>query len=106
AEANLKNPDSIFYYYKKLIEIRKKYKVISHGLYERVLKNEKNLYAFERKYENEKVLVINNLSQEEFIVDLGDMKTGKQLLSNYKQSELKEKQLLRPYESMVLYKKI
>lgn len=106
AEANLKNPDSIFYYYKKLIEIRKKYKVISHGLYERVLKNEKNLYAFERKYENEKVLVINNLSQEEFIVDIGDMKTGKHLLSNYKQSELKEKQLLRPYESLVLYKKI
>lgn len=103
-EDNINDPDSIYNYYKKLIEIRKKYRVISHGSYERVLKNIKNIYAFKRKYENQTVLVINNLTKEEITIDINEMQNSKLVISNYGQREIKESLDLKAYESIVLYK--
>ena len=104
AEDNIKDPDSIYSYYKKLIEIRKKYKLISQGSYERVLKDIENIYAFKRKYKNETALVINNLSEKEIKIALKDMGKGEILISNYKENELKEEFLLKPYQTIVIYK--
>lgn len=103
-EDNINDQDSIYNYYKKLIEIRKKYRVISHGSYERVLKNIKNIYAFKRKYENQTVLVINNLTKEEINIDINEMQNSKLVISNYGQREIKESLDLKAYESIVLYK--
>ena len=103
-EDNINDPDSIYNYYKKLIEVRKKYRVISHGSYERVLKNIKNIYAFKRKYENQTILVINNLTKEEIIIDINEMQNSKLVISNYGQREIKERLDLKAYESIVLYK--
>ncbi|MCD8028761.1 MAG: hypothetical protein LUF02_08940 [Erysipelotrichaceae bacterium] len=38
-EDNLNNPNSIFYYYQRLIQLRKKYKIISEGSYIPMEKN-------------------------------------------------------------------
>lgn len=103
-ENNLKDPDSIFYYYKKLIEIRKKYKVISHGSFERVFKNEKNIYAFKRKYNNREALVVNNISEDRVNIKIENIEKYEVLISNYKESKIYDKLNLRPYESIVLYK--
>lgn len=104
AEGNLKDPDSIYNYYKKLIEIRKKYRVISHGSYERVLENIKNIYAFKRKFENQTALVINNLTKEELTIDIKDMQNSELVLSNYGKKEIRDSVDLKAYESIVLYK--
>lgn len=103
-ENNLKDPGSIFYYYKKLIEIRKKYKVISHGSFERVFKNEKNIYAFKRKYNNREALVVNNISEDRVNIKIENIEKYEVLISNYKESKIYDKLSLRPYESIVLYK--
>ncbi|MBP2016327.1 alpha,alpha-phosphotrehalase [Anaerococcus degeneri] len=103
-EENLKDPDSIFRYYQKLIEIRKKYKVISHGSFERLFKNDKNIYAFRRKYNNREALVINNLSKKQVKVKIENVAEYKVILSNYKDEIIIEELKLRPYESIVLYK--
>jgi cyclomaltodextrinase / maltogenic alpha-amylase / neopullulanase len=53
-------------HYKKLISIRKKYKALQVGDFEKLAADDrKNLYAFRRSYENETVLVILNNSDRE-----------------------------------------
>ena len=104
-EDNLNNKNSIFYYYKKLIEIRKKYKVVSEGLYVPYLKDYDRVYAFKRLYKDEELLVINNLYGEKTRVDIENIGDYKILISNYKENNLKENLNLREYEAIVLYKK-
>lgn len=104
-EDNLKDEDSIFYYYKKLIRLRKNYKVISHGSYETFLKNNDKVYAFKRKYEKDELIVINNFYRTDTKINIENIKDYEILISNYKNVKLKENLKLRPFESIVLYKK-
>ncbi|MEI0607304.1 alpha,alpha-phosphotrehalase [Brachyspira pulli] len=107
AENNIKDENSIFNHYKKLIKLRKDYKVISEGKTIPILKDDKNVFAFIREYNNEKLLVINNFYGNECTIDLNnidfDIKKSKCLLSNYDEAVLDNTLKLRPYESIVLY---
>ena len=107
AENNIKDENSIFNHYKKLIKLRKDYKVISEGKTIPILKDDKNIFAFIREYNNEKLLVINNFYGNECPIDLSnidfDIKKSKCLLSNYDEAVLDNTLKLRPYESIVLY---
>ncbi|MEI0563833.1 alpha,alpha-phosphotrehalase [Brachyspira pulli] len=107
AENNIKDENSIFNHYKKLIKLRKEYKVISEGKTIPILKDDKNVFAFIREYNNEKLLVINNFYGNECTIDLSnidfDIKKSKCLLSNYDEAVLDNTLKLRPYESIVLY---
>ena len=107
-ENSLKDEDSIFYYYKKLINIRKKYKSISEGIIVPLLKNDKNVLAFMRRYdeENEKVLVLNNFYGREVSTYLYfNIENYECVLSNYSTpSTLTNHMRLKPYESLVFYK--
>ena len=107
AENNIKDENSIFNHYKKLIKLRKEYKVISEGKTIPILKDDQNVFAFIREYSNEKLLVINNFYGNECTIDLSnidfDIKNSKCLLSNYDDAVLDNTLKLRPYESIVLY---
>ena len=107
AENNIKDENSIFNHYKKLIKLRKDYKVISEGKTIPILKDDQNVFAFIREYNNEKLLVINNFYGNECTIDLNnidfDIKKSKCLLSNYDEAVLDNTLKLRPYESIVLY---
>ncbi|MEI0488228.1 alpha,alpha-phosphotrehalase [Brachyspira pulli] len=107
AENNIKDENSIFNHYKKLIKLRKDYKVISEGKTIPILKDDQNVFAFTREYNNEKILVINNFYGNECTIDLNnidfDIKKSKCLLSNYDEAVLDNTLKLRPYESIVLY---
>ncbi|AEM22124.1 trehalose-6-phosphate hydrolase [Brachyspira intermedia PWS/A] len=109
AENNINDENSIFNHYKKLIKLRKDYKVISEGKTIPILKDDKNVFAFIREYNNEKLLVINNFYGNECTIDLSnidfDIKKSKCLLSNYDEAVLDNTLKLRPYESIVLYNK-
>lgn len=107
ADNNIKDENSIFNHYKKLIKLRKDYKVISEGKTIPILKDDKNVFAFIREYNNEKLLVINNFYGNECTIDLSnidfDIKSSKCILSNYDDAELNNILNLKPYESIVLY---
>ncbi|MEI0604565.1 alpha,alpha-phosphotrehalase [Brachyspira alvinipulli] len=107
AENNINDGNSIFNHYKKLIKLRKDYKVISEGKTIPILKDDKNVFAFIRKYNNEKLLVINNFYGNECTIDLSnidfDIKNSKCLISNYDEVVLNNTLKLKPYESIVLY---
>lgn len=103
----LEDKESVFYHYKKLIELRKKYDVITEGKYDVLDGNHPKIWAYTRTVNNEVLLVINNFYGEEITysapvnVQLDGMKQ-EVLLSNYKDSSKDITNLnLRPYESIV-----
>ncbi len=101
---NINDKDSILYYYKKLIELRKEYEIISLGEYEPFLEDNERVYAFIRKYKGKKLIVLNNFYKEITTVKIDNIKDYKILISNYDNNDLKDNLVLRPYESIALYK--
>ncbi len=106
-EKALEDKESVFYHYKKLIELRKTYDVITEGEYAILDKNDPKIWAYTRTTESEVLLVINNFYEEEITysipahVQLDGMKQ-EILLSNYKDASNDITKLnLRPYESIV-----
>ncbi|AJH17214.1 MULTISPECIES: alpha,alpha-phosphotrehalase [Bacillus] len=106
-EKALEDKESVFYHYKKLIELRKKYDVLTEGKYAILDGNHPSIWAYTRTVNNEVLLVINNFYGEEITysvpvhVQLDGMKQ-EVLLSNYKDSSKDITNLnLRPYESIV-----
>ena len=106
AEKALEDPNSIFYHYQKLIKLRKQYDIITYGDYKLLLDADPQIFAYTRKWKNEKLLVISNFYGKDTVVDLqlDEEKEPEILLSNYEDSPRKLDQLqLRPYESIVYY---
>ncbi|MGU3369789.1 alpha,alpha-phosphotrehalase [Bacillus mycoides] len=106
-EKALEDRESVFYHYKKLIELRKKYDVLTEGKYAILDENHPKIWAYTRTVNDEVLLVINNFYGEEITysvpvhVQLDGMKQ-EVLLSNYKDSSKDITNLnLRPYESIV-----
>ncbi|EOD01214.1 alpha,alpha-phosphotrehalase [Caldisalinibacter kiritimatiensis] len=108
-EKALQDKDSVFYHYKKLIELRKEYDVIAYGDFKMILKDHDDIFAYVREYNNEKLLVINNFYEKETTFKLPeDINVegyqSKILISNYNDSPEEFKEIkLRPYESIVYY---
>ncbi|MGL5328455.1 MAG: glycoside hydrolase family 13 protein [Peptostreptococcaceae bacterium] len=63
----LNDEKSIFNFYKNMIKIRKENECLIYGKYKLILENDKNIYAYERALENEKFIVITNLSDNEVV---------------------------------------
>lgn len=103
-EKNMDEEDSILQYYRKLIQLRKEYDVISKGSYEPLLETHPQVFAYKRNYENENLIVVNNFYGEETTIDLA-LEGYKVLISNYAQKENEDPKNLRPYETRVYYKK-
>lgn len=107
----LKDPNSIFHYYKKLIQLRKQHKVIVYGEYKLLLPLHSEIYAYTRTLDNELLLVVLNFFEREPLFELPKdiSKEGMELLlSNYpveKNEDLCKLQL-RPYEARVYLKRL
>ena len=63
-EAALVEENSIFYYYQKLIQLRKQNEIIVYGTYDLLMEDDEQIYSFIRTLGNEKILVICNFSNE------------------------------------------
>lgn len=104
-ESNLEDEDSILNYYRKLIQLRKKYRIIYEGTYEPYLENNDRIYAYKRYYLNEEMIVLNNFYDQEAGISIEDINSYEVLLSNYKEVRLDSYFTLQPYQTIVLYKK-
>ncbi|NIB85296.1 alpha,alpha-phosphotrehalase [Streptococcus sp. CCUG 71758] len=96
----------IFSFYQNLIRLRKEMPIISEGSYKPALEDSKQVYAFERQYEDEKLLVLNNFYATEVEIELpAPYQNGQILISNYEDVEVSEKILLKPYQTLTIYVK-
>ena len=106
--SELKDPDSILNYYKKMIQIRKKYKVFTYGTYKQLDPKNKQIFAYLRTYRNNKFLVVLNFTarKAKFKASVNDMRKQTVLICNYdKYPKIGQGGILDllPYEA-VIYK--
>ncbi|MCS0791001.1 glycoside hydrolase family 13 protein [Cytobacillus pseudoceanisediminis] len=104
-EKALKDPDSVFHYYKKLIELRKKNEIIVYGRYNLILDQHPEVYAYTRTLGNQILLVLCNfyggnpeVEPPAYIQE----KKFEALIGNYKDIQINGTIKLRPYEAQVL----
>lgn len=108
AEQALEDKDSVFYFYKSLIELRKEVPVITHGRYQDLLPEHPSVFAYSRESEGQALLCINNYYGEETecaLPERFEMTNAKCLLSNYQEADesvTSHHQVLRPYETRIL----
>ncbi len=98
------DPDSVFYFYQKLIRMRKELPVITTGDYIDLLPEHKQLFCYARKDENQTLLCLNNYYAESILCPLPEeylTAAGTLLLGNYPESAA-EPLMLRPYETRII----
>ena len=102
AKSQVGDESSVFNYYKKLIELRHSMDVMVDGVYDLILEDHPDIYAYTRTLGNEKLLVLCNFTGKnveipEETVEL--IKNSKEtIIKNYNDSKSGE---LRPYEAVV-----
>ena len=103
AKQCLQDENSIFHHYRKLIDIRKNNDTIIYGDYSLLCPEDKNIFAYTRELNGDKILVVCNFYDKEVTFSFdGEFNHADILLSNYKDSStLIEKLSLRPYEAIM-----
>ncbi len=102
----IQNPFSIYHYYRKLIQLRKKYPVLVYGNYDLILAESDQMYAYTRTIENEKFMIMTNLFNVNAICSFPqELKKNDMtlMISNYEvnQNEDLERLTFRPFEARV-----
>ncbi|SCJ05424.1 Oligo-1%2C6-glucosidase [uncultured Clostridium sp.] len=103
AKKALKDKNSVFHHYKKLIDIRKHNDTIIYGDYKLLASDHKSIFAYIRELNGDKILVVCNFYSDEVDFKLNqDFNFAEILLSNYSDSStLLENLKLRPYEAIM-----
>jgi trehalose-6-phosphate hydrolase len=103
-KSTLEDPDSIFVHYQKLIQMRKTLPVVQEGVYIPMLRDHPKVYAYERKTDDDSLIVVSNFFPEETAADVC-LDGYEVYLSNYSDSKAENHLVLRPYESVIFRKK-
>lgn len=104
AENTLEDKNSVFYYYQKLISLRKEYQVFLDGSFTLLLPEDEKIFAYVRKNEDSELLVCVNFTDEELsLPEACKWHDGELLVHNY-DGELGSE--LRPYEAFMVYRAV
>lgn len=100
-ENALQDKNSLYYYYQKLIHLKKTDDVCVYGYFELVLEEDPNIYAYTRTYEQQQYLIYCNLTDKQQEVALNLLNYAL-IFGSYANPDLI---ILRPYEALVLRRK-
>lgn len=100
-EKALKEETSIFYYYQKLIRLRKEEPILTCGTFELLCPEDERIFAYTREWKDRKWLIVCNFYEE--AASFAYPAEGKVILSNYEQEPVisLEQLKLRPYEAII-----
>lgn len=103
-EKALKDENSIFQYYKKIISLRKKHEIIVYGNYQEYYPKHKYLYVYTRTLNKQKLLVVCSFTDKKVRFKLPKdikFKKAELILSNYDVKDCLDDFITRPYEARV-----
>ncbi|MDO9598220.1 MAG: alpha-glucosidase [Azoarcus sp.] len=104
--AALADPGSILHHYRRLIRLRKERAAIVHGDYQPLFDAHPQVFAYQRRLGDERIVVINNFSPEPVALDVPEELrglAGECLVSNYApHQQLGERLALQAYESFAI----
>lgn len=102
-EKQLKDSNSVLNFYKNIIKIRKENECLIYGSYNLILKEDKNIFAYERILDDKKFLIITNLSNYDntYSYNKLNLRFSNLVISNYKVKEHKDinSMILKPWEA-------
>ena len=100
----LARKDSVFYYYRKLIALRKQYDLIVYGTFELLEKDDPDLFIYTRTLGDERLLVVCNFSAKELNYEVpAEFEGGHILIANTDRTGSGDA-VIRPYEAYVIMK--
>ncbi len=108
AQTALQDQQSVFYFYKELIRLRKTVPVITDGSYTDMFPEHKQVHGYLRENTDTMLLCLNNYFGKETEVALPESfvaLTGQQILSNYGLEgtvTLDKKMVMKPYETVAI----
>ncbi|KLN64280.1 alpha,alpha-phosphotrehalase [Vibrio sp. VPAP30] len=107
ADKAVADNNSVFYFYQKLIQLRKEVEVITTGSYTDLYPEHNAVFGYQRKSEQQTLICLNNYYGEdtECVLPLDfDTTQAKYLLGNYQDlaGVVNQHQVLRPYETRII----
>ena len=94
------DPNSLFQFYKKTIELKQSQSALATGAYQHAPNNNPNVLSFYRVNQDQKVLVVFNLSDEKQAFRMNDeIKKARNLL--HRKQRFEEEMMLEPYQFTV-----
>lgn len=97
---SIADPNSIYHFYKKMIQIRKSSETLIYGSYEIIEENHPSVYAYLRHGVEEDYLIVVNMFEEHEKMDFTAYHLSELVLTNYKITDPLAKEFtLRPYEA-------
>ena len=104
-EVEERDENSVLNFYKKLIKLKKSNEALIYGVYDLILEEDENIFAYTRTLNNEKFLIMANLTGENAKYMYGKEKLNSKdlILNNYEVCEHKilTEFTLKPYECRV-----
>ncbi len=104
-ESEKNDENSVLNFYKKLIKLRKENETLIYGVYDLILEDDERIYAYTRTLNDEKFLIIGNLTDENVNYSYEEEKLNSKdiVLNNYDFEEHENLKgfTLKPYECRV-----
>ncbi len=107
AASQRENPYSVYHYYKKLIALRRTLEVMVYGVYQLLLPDSEDIFAYTRTLNHDILLIVCNFTDKETEVSFEAGFHGNEeiVISNYEDlMQHGNKMILRPYEAKVFKK--
>lgn len=103
-EANLEDPNSIFYCYHKLIQLRKDHPIIVWGDYELVKDTPEQVFMYLRHFEGETWAIVANFGEQTNTLQLEHLgQSSDVVISNYERTSVNFHHIeLKPYEAFAV----
>ena len=96
--------DSVLNYYKQMISLKKQYPLFTYGIYDLLLEEDTQIYAYTRTLESKVALIITNLTSDEADFESNySLSSNHLILSNYDTESHEDIKsfTLRPFEARV-----
>lgn len=106
AKECLSDPNSIFFFYKKLISLRHSESIITDGIFKLESPEDSDVFSYTRTQDDKKLLIIVSLAEKPVRYEISkklNEKIDKVLISTNKEAPLKNENMvyLKPYEGVV-----